>query len=359
MIPRYRRCIAGLAITLLTLTGCANTEETVEVEADVTIAEPVFRMIERDGVKLRVAEMGEGPLVILTHGWPELWYSWRYQMPALAEAGYHVVVPDMRGYGGSDAPEAVEDYKITEIADDIVGLIDYFGEEKATLVGHDWGAIIAWNTVLLHEDRFNGVMAMSVPYNGRGPVSPIAAMEKGYGDNFFYILYFQEPGVAEAEFDPQPYEVFKRLYADPDTPRDAPELTDPKASAGGWLPRMGRPTQLPDWLSEEDLAYYTQAYENSGFRGGFSYYRNFQRNWEITPELTGAKIGIPAFFLAGEKDSVIRGASKEALTASLSRSVTDLRGVRLIEGGGHWIQQQEADIVNEELLAFLAEVHGK
>ena len=188
-------------------------------------------------------------------------------------------------------------------------------------------------------------------------MSPLDAMRAGYGENFFYILYFQEPGVAEAEFDANPRGILQRLYASPSTPRNPPEVTDPHRSAGGWIPRFGEPTELPDWLSEEDLQYYVDSFTASGFRGGINYYRNFHRNWETTEELNGAQIDIPVIFLAGARDSVIRGATEDQLTAGLSRTVQDLRDVHLIEGAGHWVQQESADEINARILEFLAETH--
>ena len=163
-----------------------------------------MRTVEANGIKLRIAEMGQGPLVIFLHGFPESWYSWRHQLPATAKAGFHAVAPDLRGYGKSDKPAGVDDYDIHHLTADVVGLIDALGQKTAVVVGHDWGALVAWNAVLLHPDRFTGVVAMSVPYGGRSAVSPLETMKKTYGDNFYYILYFQEPGVAEAEFDKDP-----------------------------------------------------------------------------------------------------------------------------------------------------------
>ena len=328
-------------------------------DEELSVQDVALTQVDVNGVSLRVAEAGpqDGPLVVFVHGWPELWYSWRYQIPALAEAGYHVIAPDMRGYGGSDAPEAVEAYDIHQLTADIAGLVDHYGYEDAAIVGHDWGAIVSWYSVLLHPEKFNSLVAMSVPYNPRGPVSPIEAMQRGYGDNFFYILYFQEPGAAEAEFDANPRGILQRLYASPDTPRMPPEITDPLRAAGGWIPRFGEPTELPDWLSEDDLQYYVDSFSESGFRGGINYYRNFHRNWETTEELDGAQIDIPVLFLAGTRDTVIRGATAEQLEAGLSRTAQDLRDVHLIDGIGHWVQQEAADEVNAQILDFLADTH--
>jgi pimeloyl-ACP methyl ester carboxylesterase len=184
---------------------------------------PKLRFIESNGIRMRIAEMGEGPLVLLLHGWPESWYSWRHQLPALASAGFRAVAPDLRGYGKSDAPEAVEEYDIVNLTGDAVGILDALRVETAVVVGHDWGAIVAWNCVLLHPKRFRALIAMSVPYGGRPKESLVTTMKRWFGDNFFYILYFQEPGVAEAEFDKDPRAILSRLYLSPDSRAKSPK----------------------------------------------------------------------------------------------------------------------------------------
>lgn len=313
-----------------------------------------FQFVESNGIRMRVATMGDtGPLVIMAHGWPESWYSWRHQIVAVANAGFRVVAPDMRGYGATDAPANVEDYNITEIAADMVGLVDTFGEEKAILIGHDWGSIVAWNTVLLHPDRFSALMAMSVPYSGRAAQSPLQSWQEAYGDNFYYILYHQEPGVAEAEYDADPAGLLSRLYLSPDSPREPATITDRKRSAGGWIGRMGKPLGLPDWLTQNDLDYVVNQFKAAGFRGGVNYYRNFHRNWEITPQLADARVTVPTLFLAGEKDVVIAGAPQARLEGAMRRVVDDLRGVILIPEAGHWIQQERPAETNAAVLEFL------
>jgi len=318
--------------------------------------EPTLRTIQSNGINMRIAEMGKGPLVILVHGWPESWYSWRHQLPALAAAGYHAVAPDMRGYGKTDKPKAVEDYDIHHVTADLVGIVDALGEKDAILVGHDWGAIVGWQALLLHPSRFTAYVAMSVPYNGRGPASLIDGLKRAMGDNFYYILYFQEPGVAEKEFDADPRGLLSRLYLSPDSPRDPPTITDPKRAAGGMIGRYGAPKGLPSWLTQADLDYYVNEFKEAGFRGGINYYRNFHRNWETTPQLTGVKVTQPVIFIAGEKDVVIRGATAEALTSSMKNAVSDLRGVKLFPGAGHWVQQERPDEVNAAVLEFLQSV---
>ena len=344
---------------LFGLMACQESAE--EGDNNMSTQAPVdgvsFRFVESNGLNMRIAEIGanEGrPVMLMAHGWPESWYSYRHQMTAMAAAGYHVVVPDMRGYGKTDKPADVDDYDIVHLAGDMVGVLDALGEETAIMVGHDWGSIVAWNTVLMHPDRFTALIAMSVPYGGRGPQSPMAAWNAAFGDNFYYILYHNEPGgVAEAEYDSNPRGLLGRLYLSPTSPREAPVNTDPLRASGGWIDRLGAAIGLPDWLTEDDLDYIVAGFEESGFRGGVNYYRNFQRNWEITEHLQGVKVDVPTLFIAGERDVVIAGASKEQLTGSMNRAVNDLRDVVLVPGIGHWVQQEAPEETNEAMLEFL------
>jgi pimeloyl-ACP methyl ester carboxylesterase len=338
-------------IAMVAVFGFAST-----VEAQVTTEQPTLRTIQSNGIRMRIAEMGTGPLVLLVHGWPESWYSWRHQLPALAKAGYHAVAPDMRGYGKSDKPAAVEDYDIQHVTADLVGILDALGERQAILIGHDWGAIVTWQAMLLHPQRFTALVAMSVPYSGRGERSIIQNLQATLGDNFYYILYFQEPGVAEKEFDADPRGILSRLYLSPDSPREAPTITDRKRAAGGWIPRMGAPKGLPSWLTQADLDYYVNEFKEAGFRGGINYYRNFHRNWETTPQLADKKIEAPVLFIAGDKDVVIRGATAEALRASMKPVVPDLRDVKLIANTGHWVQQERPAETNAAVLEFLRSI---
>ena len=330
----------------------------IDVDIESSVAGVTFRFIESNGIKMRIAEAGTGPLVLLAHGWPESWYSWRHQMTMLADAGYHAVAPDMRGYGETDKPAAVDDYDINHVAGDLVGVLDALGEETATLVGHDWGAIVAWTAVLLHPSRFTALIAMSVPYGGRVAQSPMKSWQEAFGENFFYILYHNEPGgLAEAEYDGDPRGLISRLYLSPNSPREEPSITDPLRSAGGWIGRLGAAKGLPDWLRQKDLDYVVSQFENAGFRGGINYYRNFHRNWEITEHLQGAKIKIPVLFIAGSRDMVIAGADKESLTTTISRATEDLRDVILIPEAGHWVQQEAPDEVNQAISDFLTEIN--
>lgn len=312
-----------------------------------------MRFIRANGIQLRIAEEGRGPLVVLLHGWPESWYSWRHQLPALAAAGYHAVAPDMRGYGQSDKPSSVEAYDIHHLTADVVGILDALGERTAVVVGHDWGAIVAWQCLLLHPDRFTGVIAMSVPFFGRPAVSPVESLRQAFGENFFYILYFQEPDVPEAEFDADPAALLRRVYISPGVPLDPPTITDKRRSAGGFVARRGTPQTLPPWLTQADLDYYVNEFSGAGFRGGINYYRNFHRNWETTPALAGKRIEQPALFVAGDQDVVIARATAEQLASRMTPVVPNLRGVLLLPETGHWVQQERPAETNAAMLQFL------
>ena len=315
------------------------------------------RMIQSNGLRMRIAEAGVSgyPLVILAHGWPESWYSWRHQLNALAEAGYHVVAPDMRGYGETDAPPGIQDYDILKLAADMVGIVDEAGTDQAIIVGHDWGALVAWHAVLLHPDRFRAVAALSVPYFGPSPEAPTKLWKQRHGDNFYYILYHQKPGIAEREYDADPGGLLRMLYTSPDTPRHPPLNTDQHKNAGGWIGRLGAPKVLPHWLSDQDLEYYVNEFARTGFRGGLNYYRNIDRNHELMAAVNPV-IKVPALFIAGEKDVVIAGLDREQLESRMRPFVPDLRHIEWLEGAGHWIQQERPEECNRALLDFLAQL---
>lgn len=315
--------------------------------------EPEFERITTNGVRLRCVVEGDGPLAIMVHGWPESWYSWRHQIEPVCKAGYRVVVPEVRGYGESDAPAAIEAYDMENMIADILGLVDHFGEKQAVLIGHDWGAPIVWNTTALHPERVRAVAALSVPYSPRGNISSMALWRQLYPDRFFYQLYFQEPGVAEAEFEADIRTALRKIYYSGSG--EAPNgLFDAKKNPGArMLDDIPSPAVLPAWLSEDDLDYYTAQFSKSGFRGSLNRYRNQDRDWENLTRLAKARITRPACFIAGSRDAVLRFVPGVDLVENMKRWVDDLRTCEIIDGAGHWIQQERAQEVNALLLGFL------
>jgi pimeloyl-ACP methyl ester carboxylesterase len=318
----------------------------------------VERRVSTNGIELHVVEAGpqDGPTVVLCHGFPELAYSWRHQIPALADAGYHVLAPDQRGYGDSDRPEAIEDYDIHHLTDDLLGVLDDAGVEKAAFVGHDWGSMVVGQMALLHPDRMTGVVAMSVPLLPRGPMSPVSLMRQVFGDSFFYILYFQEPGVADADLGADAGETMTRMLAgltmQSDAPADVAGLAAPDGR--GFVDRLPKPGSLPAWLSQEELDHYIEVFTRTGFTGGINWYRNFDRNWETTPQLDGAHVTIPSAFITGSADPV----NLMSPSAVMDGHVLDHRGNTIVEGAGHWVQQEAPDEVNAALLQFLGSLEG-
>lgn len=308
-----------------------------------------------NGIRMHVAEQGTGPLVLLCHGWPELWYSWRHQLPVLAGAGFHVVAPDMRGFGATDAPDDARAYTILHMVGDMVGLVAALGEQHALIVGHDWGAPVAWHAAMMRPDVFRGVVGMSVPHRLRPPGPPLTMLQQA-GLGSYYWFYFQTPGIAEAEFERDVPTTMRKLlygvYGDAGIDHENP-LIVPEGK--GFLDRLAVPGRLPQWLREKDLQRMASEYQRTGFRGGLNLYRNIDRNWELTAPWHNARIEQPALFIAGTRDPVIAGKRGEAAIAQMSQVVPRLKKV-MIDGASHWIQQQRASDVNEALLAFLSQV---
>ena len=319
------------------------------------------RNVDAHGLSVHVAEIGEGPLVLFCHGFPESWYSWRHQLPAVAAAGFHAVAMDMRGYGGTSKPAAVGAYSLNELVADVVGVVAALGEEQAVVVGHDWGAPVAWYSALMRPDVFRAVAAMSVPY-----LPPIGALPEGMtisdisrmvaGDRNYYRLYFQEPGLAEAELEADVRRsVLGFLYTvSGDIIRDgaATASSDGHFPAGEtFVDQFVIPSTLPSWLTEADLDFYVSELSRSGFRGGLNWYRNIDLLPSILAPFFGATIRQPSCYVAGEYD-LIAGNTTEALDV-MRQVLPDLREFEIFAGAGHWIQQERAAEVSAVLVRFL------
>ncbi len=308
------------------------------------------RTVTRDGVDLAVLDAGEGFPVVLAHGFPELGYSWRHQIPALVAAGCRVLVPDQRGYGLSSRPAAVEDYDIAHLTDDLLALLDDIGEERAVFVGHDWGAIVVWQLALLAPERVAGVVGMSVPFVPRGAMPPTQLMRQVLGDSFFYMLYFQEPGVADADLGRDPATTMTRMLAGLKM-TELPEV-DPAAMADdgrGFVERLPEADGLPEWLHQDELDHYIAEFSRTGFTGGINWYRNLDRNWGLTEHLAGAKVAPPALFVGGSADVVLLMTPPAIAEGWLD----DHRGNVLVDGAGHWVQQEKPEEVNAALVDFI------
>jgi len=317
------------------------------------------RFIEANGIRMHLAECGTGPLVLLCHGFPESWYSWRHQLQALAEAGFHAVAPDMRGYGRTDRPEAADQYTLLHLVGDMVGLLDALGEPTAVIAGHDWGAPVAWHAALLRPDRFQAVIGLSVPFIPRRPALPTTLMPQTE-EAIFYQLYFQAPGVAEAELERDVRKTVRSLLfsASGDAPRLPGDATAGKdvgmvSRKGGFLDRMADPAVLPPWLTETDIDFYTQEFSRTGFRGGLNWYRNHDRSWEMLAPFAGARVSVPALYVAGDRDLVVAFRGMGQLIANLIHFVPQLRRTLILSGCGHWTQQERATEVNEAMIDFL------
>lgn len=308
------------------------------------------KTVHANGLDIAYAEEGEGPLVVLCHGWPELSFSWRRQLPALAAAGYRAVAPDMRGYGGTSAPDSIDAYTIFDLVGDMVALVDALGESHAVVVGHDWGAAVAWHCALLRPDIFRAVAGLSVPFAWRSAAAPLTLI-KAAGLDTFYWLYFQTPGVAEGEFARDwSFALRAILYG------SGLRLT--LAPGAGLLDGAHVPPSPPAWLREDEIAFYIETFERTGLRGGLNWYRNLDRNWALTAPWRGARISQPALFIAGARDPVITGVIGGPRLTAMENALPDLRGKIILPHAGHWIQQEESEAVNAALITFLRSLDG-
>jgi pimeloyl-ACP methyl ester carboxylesterase len=323
------------------------------------MAEVTHEQVPTNGIELHVAAAGpaDGPPVILCHGFPELWYSWRHQLGALADAGYRAYAPDLRGYGGSAHPTEVTDYGSDKLTGDLCGLLDHYGDDTAAFVGHDWGAMVVWEMGRLHPERVSSLYNMSVPYSN-APAPPIQIFEMLFPDTFFYMLYFQPVGPAEAEFDADPRRFLRTMLysagaegmaqAGPlisDAPREGTRFQDILTPA---------PDVLPPWITEADVDVYAAAFEKGGFFGPCSFYRNMDANWERSHDIPVSVYTMPTGFLTGALDPVALMMPNAA--EEMAAALPDYRGTTVVDGAAHWVQQEKPAETNAALLSFLASV---
>jgi len=311
------------------------------------------RIVTTSGVALRVHEAGErgAPLVLLAHGFPQLGFSWRHQITALADAGYHVLAPDQRGYGGSSKPDAIEAYDVAALSADAVGLLDDVGAERAVIIGHDFGAVVAYGAPLLHPNRFAGVVGVSVPPTPRPRVPTTQAYRRLFGDNFFYVLYFQEPGPADAELNRDPATTLRKLLGGTGSVADATAAQRMLAPGpAGFLDRIDDPGAPPPWLDTDEFDYYVREFTEGGFTGPLNWYRCFDRNWELTATTPAATIGVPTLFIGGSADPTLAYTPRDRVGEVVSGDYTEV----MIDGAGHWLPEERPAEVNAALLGFLA-----
>jgi pimeloyl-ACP methyl ester carboxylesterase len=322
----------------------------------MTANAPRLQNLDVNGLRVQIATQGNGPLVLLCHGFPELWISWRSQLEALAAAGWRAVAPDMRGYGGSSAPDDAGAYTQLHLVADMVELVRALGETQAVIVGHDWGAPVAWHAALLRPDVFRAVAGMSVPYAPPGRIEWLSALRQA-GVEHFYMQYFQAPGVAEAELERDVGATIRRVTFSASGEGQAVlgrpvfGVLEPGA---GFLDRLVEPPQAPAWWNDGDIAHTTREFTRTGFRGGLNWYRNIARSWELLAPWRGQVIRQPSLFIAGARDDVLKFPASQAQIDHFGRTLPGLRGSHVLDGAGHWIQRERAADVNALLIDFLA-----
>ncbi|XP_077211356.1 epoxide hydrolase 1-like [Tasmannia lanceolata] len=311
------------------------------------------RMVMVNGINMHVAEKGAGPVVLFLHGFPELWYSWRHQIIGLAAHGYHAVAPDLRGFGGTDAPRSHTNYTAFHIVGDLIALIDSLGQEQVFVVGHDWGAVIAWYFCMFRPERVKALVNLSIAFDPRDPErKPIESLRAMFGDDY-YICRFQEPGVVEAEFDCINTATLLKTFL---TTRDPAPLVMPKgALKEGLKDSVDEKISLPSWLSEEDISYYANKFEKTGFTGGLNYYRALDLNWELSAPWTGAKLKIPVKYIVGDLDLTysIPSAKDYIHKGGFKNQVPFLQDVVVMEGVGHFINQEKPEEINAHIFDFI------
>ncbi|XP_062144274.1 uncharacterized protein LOC133851735 [Alnus glutinosa] len=312
------------------------------------MSEVNHQRIKTNGIWMHIAEQGAGPLVLLLHGFPEFWYSWRHQITFLASHGYHVVAPDLRGCGDSDSPLTPNSYTIIHLVGDLIGLLDHFGEQQAFVVGHDWGAVAGWHLSLLRPDRVKGLVTLSVPYFQRShSYAAVDHFRQTFGEGCF-ICQFQEPGRAERAFARYDYlTVMKKFLLS--AKRDY--LVAPLGME--IIDYLETPSVMPKWITEEQLQVYADKFQESGFTGALNYYRAIDLNWELLAPWQGSKVTVPTKFMIGDKDLGFESiGTREYVTGDVFKGLVPNVEVVILDGH-HFIQQEKAQEVSDEILSFL------
>lgn len=313
------------------------------------IAEFEHSYLQVNDLRYHLVSCGTGPLVLFTHGFPESWYSWRNQLPALAQAGYRAVAVDMPGYGETDKPSDIERYNQVAITDDMADIATALGYETFISVGHDWGAPTAWHTALRFPDRVRAVVGMSIPYGGRSQTPSIAGFKKLFKDCFFYMLYFQEPGVAEQELEADIPRFLRSFWWSSSVEGNGGFDTSKVSPDKGLFDALPDPKRLPAFIDAEEADFYRKEFERNGLRGPINYYRNLDRNWELSESYQEANVTQPSMFLYGDCDPIpFVGGDFKRMQKNFPKLET-----HLIENCGHWTQQEQPDIVNQHLINFL------
>ncbi|KAK6937355.1 Alpha/beta hydrolase fold-1 [Dillenia turbinata] len=309
------------------------------------------KIVKVNGINMHVAEVGEGPSAILfIHGFPELWYTWRHQMLSLSSLGYRAIAPDLRGYGDTDAPPSAAEYTVFHIVGDLVGLLDQLGLDQVFVVGHDWGAVVAWYLCQFRPDRVKALVNMSVPFLPRNPMGkPVATMRHLFGDDY-YVCRFQQPGEAEEEFARvDTAKLLLKFLAN----RNPGLMVVPKAI--GFAAIADMPFTLPSWLSEEDVKYYASKFSQKGFTGGLNYYRAIDLNWELSAPWTGQQIKVPVKFIVGDLDVTYNtpGAKEYIHDGGFKRDVPLLQEVVVLKDTAHFINQERPEEVSQHIYEFI------
>jgi len=319
-------------------------------------------MIQTRTIKISFVEAGRGPLVLLCHGFPETKFAWRHQIKALAEAEYRAVALDMRGYGKSEAPDQTDQYTVIHAVADLVALLDALGEDQAFLVGHDWGATVAWQAATIRPDRFRAVAALSVPMMGLAPVPPSEIFPQD-AESIFYSLYFQDPQGAEEEFSRDIALTLRKLIfaasgeAGARQPGDrTPNPFGMVRRSTGLLPELPLPRTLPEWLPPEEFERLVSAFASSGFTGGLNYYRNLDRNWQLQQAYAGLTVKVPALFMIGDRDTGLAIPGMDQTIADMPQLVPHLNGTQVLPNAGHWLQQERPNEVSRLLVDFIRQL---